>query len=171
MPQYFFFYSGSALAITFYFSVFSFELNTELQSLTYWWWIHLLTNRLFWPTTLSWPILTGSVFTGLAWAASWKKIKASERTTNSSLITPSLTNASGTNYLFIVCKQERASPDSPMSNRGCQMCFSLDGKSQLKTKRSKCNLCSSYVQCLWMVMSKTGTSNPSLQFFGAMSWH
>lgn len=59
------------------------------------------------------------MFTGLALATGWRQIKAAERTTNSSLITPSFvfTNTSGTNYVFIVREQERTSPDSTKESR------------------------------------------------------
>lgn len=54
-------------------------------------------------------------------ATGWRQIKAAERTTNSSLITPSFvfTNTSGTNYVFIVHEQESTSPDSPPRKEDC----------------------------------------------------
>lgn len=137
-----------------------------------------------WAAAISWPILSGSVFTGLACATSWKKMKAIERTTNSSLITPSFlcfTNTSGTNYALIVCKQERASPDSSMSNRDCQLYFFLDGKSQMTKKTWKCNQCSyfsikvilansmndfnNWRWHLWIVETKTIPSQTTLMLF------
>lgn len=137
-----------------------------------------------WAAAISWPILSGSVFTGLACATSWKKMKAIERTTNSSLITPSFlcfTNTSGTNYALIVCKQERASPDSSMSNRDCQLYFFLDGKSQMTKKTWKCNQCSyfsikvilansindfnNWRWHLWIVETKTIQSQTTLMLF------
>lgn len=81
---------------------------------------------------LSWPVSSGSMFTGLAQAASWKEIKASERTTDSSLITTSLsfTNTSGTNYaLYCLQAGEGASPESSLMSSGdclSNLFFSFD---------------------------------------------
>lgn len=89
MLQYFLYYTGSAPAITFYFPVFSFETQHKIANSNF----SVINSFADQRASLGCsPIVThlvGSVFTGLAWATSWKKIKALERTTNSSLITPS----------------------------------------------------------------------------------
>lgn len=99
---------------------------------------------------LSWPVSSGSMFTGLALAASWKEIKASERTTDSSLITTSLsfTNTSGTNYALYCLHAGEGRVQKALwwaVEIVCQICFSPlmpnpeQGKD--KKKKSQCHKC------------------------------
>lgn len=129
-------------------SIFQFELHTKAADSNVWLQNESLSRADVGSRSglqpLSWPVSSGSMFTGLAQAASWKEIKASERTTDSSLITTSLsfTNTSGTNYALYCLQAAEGQAQNALWWAGeivCQICFFplMLNPEQAKEKREK----------------------------------